>query len=261
MNPIQESVMSIYIELQKIFTTANVRYFVAYGTAIGTVRHKGFIPWDDDFDLAMPRKDFEKFLKYIDDPQNELENLRIISPRKSGYPFLYAKVFKKDQQTNYVDSTNGLSGLFIDIFPLDNVRNLKFMEHCRFNAITLINHVVLTKTTNGTFNKKWDLLAPITAPLSLLGVNKLKRLEQWLCTRSSDDDNGMYLNYGGPYKFGSDVYLEDEIKEVTLKQFETISVPIPVGVDSLLTRIYGDYMKLPDVAERKNSHFKDDNND
>lgn len=106
--------------IDSIFRSKNIRYFMVSGTMLGAVRHKGFIPWDDDIDIAMPRADYELLLRNAKEwlPKH----LELICPEyDSEYPLPYAKI--QNQNTTVIEKTyrGGVGGTFIDIFPLDGV--------------------------------------------------------------------------------------------------------------------------------------------
>lgn len=114
--------LGIYDEFERICKKYNLTYFAAYGTVLGAIRHKGFIPWDDDMDLGMPRKDYEKFLEVA--PKELSANFELLESRLTeGYVMPFAKLTRSD--TTFVEATDKdrkyHSGIFVDIFPYDLV--------------------------------------------------------------------------------------------------------------------------------------------
>ena len=104
----------------------SLRYFLAYGTLLGAVRHGGFIPWDDDIDVAMPRTDYERFLKEFRDERYEVYDLS-----KKGYFYPFAKLC--DTTTVLIEemSVKNSIGVYIDIFPMDGIADNDQSQHSK----------------------------------------------------------------------------------------------------------------------------------
>jgi len=119
---IQNTLLEILIEVDRICRKNDIKYFLFAGTLLGAVRHKGFIPWDDDIDIAMPREDYEKFLQIVQkEPYSNYFLQNVITEIEA--PFLFSK-FRKDDTLlleKAVMNKNIHHGIFIDIFPLDKV--------------------------------------------------------------------------------------------------------------------------------------------
>lgn len=129
---LQAHLRKMYLEIEKVCDKHGLTVMAAYGTVLGAVRHKGFIPWDDDLDLYMPREDYDKLINlYADELPS---NLKIFAPNsKNGPIYRFAKVV--DTATKFVmpvsDEKKESSGVFIDIFPLEYTSTNKFMIHFR----------------------------------------------------------------------------------------------------------------------------------
>ena len=117
---IHQITLEIVKKLIEICDEINVNYYVAYGSLIGTVRHKGFIPWDDDFDVVMFRDDYEKFCKYCIIHQNEIKPYKLLNREtEKNYPYNIARLNNMDYKARYENIVNYDSGAFIDIYPID----------------------------------------------------------------------------------------------------------------------------------------------
>lgn len=106
----------------------DLKYYIAYGSLIGAIRHKGFIPWDDDIDVIMPRDDYEKLLGMTD---RVAEHMLLASRyNRPQWPYLFAKCY--DSETEMVEEgyDSGVIGVYIDIFPVDGLPNNIFLESC-----------------------------------------------------------------------------------------------------------------------------------
>lgn len=131
---LQEHLRKMYIEIEKVCDRHGLRMCTGYGTVLGAIRHKGFIPWDDDMDLLMPREDYDKLINLYAD---ELpENLKIYAPNSKNGPITrYAKVVDINTKFLEPDSIADEShGMFIDIFPLEGTSSN--------NAVIWLKHKV-----------------------------------------------------------------------------------------------------------------------
>ena len=123
MNEIQGREYEVLTELKKIFERHGLRYFAVGGTCIGAIRHKGFIPWDDDIDIGMPRKDFELFrTQYY--KELPCEYRKVDGDNSLSHNFLFFKVH--DSRTTYVEyyaehTPDRYTGVFVDIMPVDGL--------------------------------------------------------------------------------------------------------------------------------------------
>lgn len=111
--------LDILIEIAKFCDENKISYYLAYGTLVGAVRHKGFIPWDDDIDIQMPRNDYEKFVRRFNAGH---KHLQVVSPTDNAAKHTFAKVIdtrtvKVENGINYKD--NEYLGIDVDVFPLD----------------------------------------------------------------------------------------------------------------------------------------------
>ena len=119
---IQEEELNILKETIKFLDHNNIKYYIFYGTLLGAVRHQGFIPWDDDIDIAIPRPEYEKLIKILKEKNNKINNLNIESigyeVGVSDWPFI--KIVNKDIKLE--DELNCDKNLWIDVFPLDGTQ-------------------------------------------------------------------------------------------------------------------------------------------
>ena len=118
---LHESEVKVLDEIVRVCNNNDLRYFLMGGTLLGSIRHKGFIPWDDDLDIAMPREDYEKFLEIAPKELCEDFELDDISINKK-YWLIFAKVRLKNShftEKNYNKKYNGPDGIWVDIFPID----------------------------------------------------------------------------------------------------------------------------------------------
>ena len=121
--------LDILKEFIRICNKYELRYFLLGGSCLGTVRHQGFIPWDDDIDVGMPRPDYERFMEIA---QNELPEYYFLQNSKTDpdYPLCFAKI--RDSRTTFIERSvshlNINHGIYFDIFPLDGLSNGSLFE-------------------------------------------------------------------------------------------------------------------------------------
>ncbi len=231
----------------------NLQYFLTGGSAIGAVRHHGFIPWNDDIDIGLTRKDFEKFVKLMPDYLSKfglfLEEDRL-DPK---FEFDFAKVMRADTSIleRGREDTNTKDGIFIDVFPFDKMPESKVDQNNQKNALNKINRVITNKVyperdhVDGSSKllKDWRLTD--------LYLRRLSIMENYDDQRSLPN-----VNMSSPYGYGKEVILQSELSDGVVKRvFEGYQFPILKDYDSYLRRLYGNYMKLPPEAKRYQRHI------
>lgn len=242
------------IEMLKSFSffcdSHNLRYYLAGGTLLGAIRHHGFIPWDDDIDLCMPRKDYEIFIKKWQDGKYVVK-----SNRKNNLARPFAKLIDPKVFVDVKYSVGDLdTNLWIDIFPIDglpeNTKEAKMVfQKCDFyRKIMALNNA---KTGEGTTTIR-KILKYILIPLAKIYgrdrcVNQIERIaEQY------EYDNYEFVGAitGGLYGIGERMK-KVEFEEKVYVNFEGLVFPTFSCWDSYLRGLYGDYMKLPPLEKRK----------
>lgn len=256
---VQQGSLSILKEIDAICQNEGIRYWLMYGTLIGAVRHNGFIPWDDDLDIAMPRPDYERFLLYFDTHADELQPLVALHNTDSReLPFLITRVSDTSYKMigEYGDEISAL-GTFVDIYPIDGCGDnrdeaLMLKNECSSAATRYLRAANFMSNNKGAGAVK-RALKSIRA--SMLGDPKKyrDRIHQ-LATSNSYADSAYCACLVWPWD--GDLLLEHEqIDELVPIQFEDMQALVPSGYDCILRGQYGDYMQLPPKNERVGHHF------
>ena len=244
------------LERVHLFCVQNkLRYVLFYGTLLGAIRHNGYIPWDDDIDIAMPREDYEKMIESFGD-----DNYGIMTYKVKGYHFPWAKVY--DKQTIKIEPTRvprGFEiGFNIDIFPLDFV-------------ISEIEYVSLKKRENNVISKWKKAILPykITSfkilvrtvlwlPLYFNLRRYAQKIDLFFLNHSKANKEENNLNYLAAnavfwrkpnYLFGNDLF-----ENLQLHIFEGREFYIPKNYDAVLKTCYGNYLELPPKDKQVSHH-------
>lgn len=252
---IQESILEMLLEVDRLCRKHSIRYSLAYGTLLGAVRHKGFIPWDDDVDIWIPRKDLIKFKKIC---ETELDSRFFYQSKKTDkeYYLLFDKIrlngtiFKED----YYEEYDIHHGLYIDIFPIDNIPDNPIADKWRilayeFCRLGIQSRYLKADAREGKKRILAKILSKLYAPFSLdfLFQNAEKIAVKYLDTS---------------YKRVSNIFDPDKSHVFETRYFENFidvefcgyKMKICADYDAILNMRYGEYMKLPPEDERIPHH-------
>lgn len=252
----KDCLLEVMAEFHNFCELNNLNYYLIGGGLIGALRHEGFIPWDDDVDVAMPREDFERFLLLRDKLS---EGFKVNIPfKRDGYtntkPRMYSTRYKIQEQ--FIKRFT--LGPWIDIFPLDNTFENSYLRKAHFSLIHILKVLNACKlggvSVNAGRNKAksklyiYYLLKPIPSIL-------LSKPFEWLQTIKSRPSR--YVgNLMGRWQ-EKEIIEAKELKKTTLLPFETIQLRTFNNHDAWLSRVYGDYMQLPPEEKRIPDHFFD----
>lgn len=242
--------LQILDEIVRICNENGLRYCLTGGTCLGAVRHKGFIPWDDDIDIIMPRADFQQFIDITKDGDSGDFFLDYYMTNAT-YGRCFAKYCKR--HTLFIEPNGLRQAIYVDIFVQDKVpgpeytakSKLPFFIH-KLDAITTVRREGLR---GRDFKTKIVYYATRLIPVKWFFV-----WETRLMTRFENTDAHYYLNYGSPYNLVKETIPICEFEPYAQLEFEGKMYNVPRNWDLYLSRIYGDYMTLP-PEEKRNTHY------
>lgn len=249
--------LEMLVEFHRVCEENDLRYCLGYGTLLGAVRHQGFIPWDDDIDVSMPRKDYEKLYELSENNEKIFgENYRLASARNKYN--IQKPVFNLiDIRTVTLSPTRQKKFFYpvwLDIFPMDDIPDSKEKWEERLNACRMgMQKVYRDITIAGGRLKIIKLLAKKICGLSargrLITIDKTASGEN-LCIEDAGIQAGMQCTcYVSPYGM-RDISDYSYYDNVSLCRFEGKRFRIPVDYDKRLKQLYGNYMKLPPKEEQ-----------
>ena len=236
--------LDILKDIIRVCDILNVEYYCVGGTALGAVKYKGFIPWDDDIDIAMKRKDFDRFIK---ESPKYLKDYYFVQSIETEHNFCSTIAKVRDSRTVYDEiSTSKLNikgGVFVDIFPIDNAFHNKLRKTKYKVNYAKINSSIDKTTQFSSF--KSILIDFITA---FIPISKTKLMKKNIELLRTNNETG-YLYCRGK------TYHSDIFKGVETVSFEGLMVKIPKGINTYLTQSYGDIELDPPEKEQVSHHF------
>ena len=268
---LQNVELDILHHVTEICDRNSIKYFLMDGTLLGAIRHKGFIPWDDDVDIAVSRPDFEKFLKIA---QKELPDCYKLRNYKisAGYEKLVTRVVNENVIL-YHDSYSGgeqAQPAWIDVFPLDGMPNnkIKFQIHkYRFLWTRLLYHyscfetgVNLSRKDRSAIQKLLIVFGKTFKVGRNLNTSKLLDLMESELKSNDYNNSELIVNAYSSYMF-KETYKKGWFEKSIRVPFEGYEMSVPADYEKILTHLYGDYMTPPKNPEVKHSitkiEFKD----
>ena len=225
----------------------NINYFLVAGTLLGSVRHKGFIPWDDDIDIGMVRSDYEKFLKLYPSDKNQEYFVQALE-NDSKYWLSFAKVRKKDTfiLEEEVKEKKVNKEIAIDVFPFDTVPDNGYQN---FKPIAFL----IIQIRDAIFHKNLHIKPSrfITKILKIFPVKFLYWVQKKLMLKYQNKDTNHLICYCTPYKTSKEYIEKSAVLPVKNGEFEGEKFSIMNKPEVYLANIYGaDYMQLPPLEKR-----------
>ena len=251
--------LQIALEIKRVCQLHQIPYFMIAGTLLGAVRHKGFIPWDDDMDIGMLREDYDRFVQAC---KVDLDSRYFLQTwdTDSHFGLPFAKLMLKG--TAYVErnavKVDCQKGIFVDVFPFDNVPEDEEKQKKQDRDTYLLKRLILARNgyqvwEPGQGGKKavYGFLSAAAhlLPLSVLHNRLLRKM-----TAYNGEKTQKIVTFGGSYGYQKESIRREWAENVREIPFEDAMLSAPVDYDGYLRAFYGDYMTPPPEEKRGDRH-------
>lgn len=249
MTELQQTELEILKQLDKACKELDIPYFLVCGSALGAVKYRGFIPWDDDIDVAMYREDYERFCK---DAPKLLPKRFFLQNSKSDPAFAHIYSKLRDSHTTYIEKAAAHlpihHGAFIDVFPLDGYPKSKVAQRILELRKRVYNSMLLSAfAVEGRLQSVWRHL----------GVHKktaaiIRRYDRMI-RKYRTEDSQILCNHGN-WQGVLDYTSVEVFEKGTPMFFENLEIMVPVRYHEYLVQKYGNYMEDLPQSEQKGHH-------
>lgn len=244
--------LDMLLEIDDVCKKHQLTYFLEAGTLLGAIRHKGFIPWDDDIDIFMPRKDYDQFVKLSDEfPHPYFLQTPYTDPE---YYYMPARL-RNSNTTGVVEMfayQNFNQGAWLSIFPLDNWEEEGGEERFEYIKSLIIENSTYMRMTNPHLSEKDQIRVKNHSGRHPLEIyEEIQRLAQQFNSQST---KYIAAAVSAAISYKRKLWYAEDFSSTIEWDFEGFKFPIPVGYDRFLKIMYGDYMQFPPVAERGHKH-------
>lgn len=258
MRPLSDSetkdiLLNILVEIDAFCSKNNLKYYLAYGTLLGAVRHNGFIPWDDDIDICMPRPDYEKFISTFESKDSRYQVVSHLKDR--NFPYYFAKVHDTNTLLEIKSTYKNQMGLYVDIFPIDAMPSDKGLQKKfirKFNFYRNIYNIRSIKLNRQrSFLKNLFLLASRLVTFFIPSSYLPYKVDKISKTYNYDEHNLVSIAATIDQRLILD---KDMFSDGVKLKFESIDANVPKNYSEILSKSYGDYMKLPPIEKQISHH-------
>lgn len=257
MTEMQRKLLNMFSWYHEICKKNKLVYFSIGGTLLGAVRHQGFIPWDDDIDVGMPRQDYERFIQLAESINSDSKYRIEFSTGKKEFVYPYCKIY--DTETTLIENTRYQTkrGIYIDVFPIDGIGNTLKESMVHFKEIdrkvnSLCVRVCAVRKERKLY-KNIAILVSRCIPEAVWNSQRIIKKIDILSKKKSYTESVYVANLVGNWH-EKEIMKKEWFGKPVLYPFETIEIYGPENYDSYLKQVYGNYMQLPPVEKQISHH-------
>ena len=261
---IQKLEMGILKDFMKICEENNLVYFGFAGTGIGALRHKGYIPWDDDIDISMPRRDYEKFMELVKEQMGDKYevlnteediNFPLATTRLCLKGTVFREFAMKDVDCNW--------GIFLDLYALDNAADGWLAYQLQMWSAWFWGKLLILRSIPRPYLYVRGLTAKLVTAACVFTHHAMKALgisKEWIY-KKREKANRRYENkktsriayFCDPLPY-TNTFSNEDIYPLRYLPYEDVMLPFPNKLEKLMTKMYGDYMTMP-PEDRRKTHY------
>lgn len=253
---IQQIEIKLLLEVDKICKENNINYSLIGGTLIGAIRHKGFIPWDDDIDIMMTRNNYDKFCKLIE--SKNYDDFYLVNAYSTKYcGCTFSKIMAKNTIMREISISRNQApcGVFIDIFPIDYASNDKFEREKDFKIAKRIKRNLYCREGYYYEQKGLKYFLFLLNGFVLKLIPKRYFLKKFDKLLKKYKDTNYIISYSGTYPLEKETHNSSVFTNYISVEFEGHYVSAIESFDEFLKDTYGDYMKLPPKDQQIAHHY------
>lgn len=241
-------------DINELCLRNGIRYFLLGGSAIGAVRHKGFIPWDDDLDIVMDAENYDRFIKVC---REQLDKEKYyLQEGFVDWPMPFSKIKLRGttfEEPGQFANPDGECGIFLDVFKVENAPSSSIGQKWQYFCAKYLLCYCLLESGWSEISGMKKLMMMAAYPLKIKWLRGLFRYqtEKW-----NGKDGGCRFFWAGRYRFAKAFYDKDIFDVAIYVPFEDTKLPVPEKYDKWLTQIFGDYMTPPPAREQVGLHLQ-----
>ena len=251
---LQMVILEIAKDIDALCKKNGIDYYLLGGSAIGAIRHGGFIPWDDDLDIIMDHENYDRFIRICREQLNPEKYY--VQESLVDRPMLFSKIKLKgtffEEPGSYEKDTDKC-GIFLDVFKLDNAPSNLLAKKWQYVCGKYVLCYCLLQRGYAEATLKKKLLMWSAFPLK---IKWLRRFFLHQLTKYNNQETEEYATFGERYRYKATFYRKELFGSPLFVQFEDTMLPVPEKYDEMLRQLFGDYMTPPPIEEQVGWHLK-----
>ena len=250
---LQKVILSIAKDIDTLCRRNNIEYYLLGGSCIGAIRHKGFIPWDDDLDIMMTHENYDKFIEAC---RKQLDPSKyFIQEARKDWPLNFTKIRLKGTTLHELEddyASKDMRGIYVDVFCLDNVPDNNILAILQYilSKYYLCYLLGLRKYKSASFKKK--IMIALSSPMK---IKFIRRAVVGFIEKYNNKNTKRLGFFYGRTRLRNSITDRRVYGVPRYVSFEDTELPVPEYFHEYLTQMFGDYMKLPPIEQRQGLHL------